>query len=386
MSLTSLRFIVLMDLLLLFALQNHGCTGGKIFDENGLPLIGAQAVCDDLPAIGPVFSDGTGMYKWPDGAVPEGSHHFTFSMVGFESAAVRTTVKYAVAPGHTAAEGLVYQIPDVRLRRIRPGTQDRAPVSKQPPPRTLPSDRIPEPASKGDPFGATADKSAVAPTTQPAVRAPAFPTLPPPVVVTIPSTAPPVSPPRTVAGSLTLPPTAVPTLPPVLLPVTTVPGPRIPGAGTLPGQTATSTSGGARQTTTTLPAPAIDIAPPGQQWYQSPDKKYSFSAPLHWKVGFQGGKATVQYEERACTRLRILVQVNDSGRPKGTVVRETTTVFSGMKVQQRFYDNGMEGFFFSCADDQYAVYKIRPEDCEATGLESVEKEAMLIITSLQCRQ
>ena len=395
MSLTTFRFFVLMDLLLFFAVQNHGCTGGKVFDENGLPLIGAKAVCEDLPAIGPVYSDGTGMYKWPDGAVPEGPHSFTLSMTGHESVTVRVDVKYTVAPGHTAAEGLVFQIPDIKLRK---GSSVARSVgsSTKPPPRTLPSDRIPETAEAPgkDPFPGAPDKASVVTTTRPAVQPPTFPTLPPVVVTTTPTTLALIRPP-TVVVTTTIVPTALtfPPPPTIVLPTTTLARTKATVPRTVPAPTVTrpvssvsTTSKVASTVPPTVPVQGVGIAPPGQQWYQSPDQKYSFSAPMSWKVGFQGGRAAIQYEHNGCTPIQVLVQMNDSGRPQGKVIRETATVFSGINVQQQTFDNGTEGFFFSCAGDRYSVFKMRPETCEGADLGAAEQEAMLIITSLQCRQ
>jgi hypothetical protein len=107
---------------------------------------------------------------------------------------------------------------------------------------------------------------------------------------------------------------------------------------------------------------------------------------MSWRVGFQGSKAVIECIQSACTLLQILVQVNDSGRPRGKVTRETATVFSGMNVRQQIYDNGMEGFFFSCGGDQYSIFKIPSGGCEGAELGAAEQDAMLIITSVRCRQ
>lgn len=384
MSVLPLRCFLLLDIMLLFILQNHGCTGGKVFDENGLPVLGAKAVCDDLQAIGPVISDGTGVYKWPDGAVPEGPHTFTITKDGYEPVTLKAVVKYAPAPGHAAAEGLIFQIPDVKLHRVGarkavaagldspsvPATTvPRQPVTTRAESRPIEEPKAPPPKKDVLPTA-----TAPPPTAAPVLT---LPLLPPPRLGGLPpSTAPPLTV-RTVP-----PPTVVispfPTLPPLLPPTTTLPRTRL----------------GGRPVPTTIPAQrqpeaskslSAAIAPPGQQWYRSPDQKYSFSASGEWRVGFQGNQAILQYVEGNCDAMRIVIQVNNAGRPNAKVVQESTVVISGINAQVRSYEDGTIGYFFTCGEDRYSIFRSRSEVCPIGDAARLDQDALAVLTSFHCQ-
>lgn len=350
----TLRFLAL-DVLLLMLMQAHGCTGGKVFDEKGTPMLGVKAICRDLPVIGPVFSDGTGMYKWPDGAVPEGTHTFVIEKDGYEAVTLSADVKYAPAPGHTAAEGLIFQLPDIRLQRV--GSRPPATTAVTVPPATVVTRATQPPLP---PSTAPPPRIVESPTGGGAGTVP-FPTFPPA------SLRPP--PPPTAAVTTTQ------VTAPVFATSSTSPTIRVEG-----GRTTTSSM----RFTTTTEAVALALGAPGQQWYPSPDQKYSLSAPPEWRVGFQGNQATLEYVEGNCTAARMVVQVNNPGRPNLPVTQESSMVISGSTAQVRTYQDKSTAYFFSCGEDRYTVFKTRMESCAVGDPNRLEQSILLILTSLHC--